>query len=422
MNVIKQIQALKSNINIRHGILYTFFAFINNGVGFLLLLILAKFLEPKGYGALNLFTSVISLLNIIISLSTTGYISVSFFKRPSEVIRQIIAVCIITTSVVLIILSIILLLCPAFIEEVSGLEVKYLWIGIFISYFQVFNTINLDIWRLEEKPTKYGVYSLSFSIISFVLSFIFVVNLHFGWEGRIYAWLLIGGIYSIISIVFLIGRGYLRLILPDKNIFKQTFIYSLPLLPHLASYWLKQGFDKFIINYYYNEQIVGYYSFAMNLAAIITMIGTAFNSTNSVFIFKTLSKNSDNNRSRLNRQNRIMTIVFIIVALLTIFGSGTFIYFIMPDYIESVIYIGPLCIGALFQCVYLIWVNYIFYYQKTKKLMLISMSSALLQFLLSIMFTRYAVMYTAIISMIGSAVTMLMVFFYSKKLLAISKV
>lgn len=348
MGIVKKILSLKSNVNVRHGILYTLFAFINNGISFLLLLILAQFLEPKGYGALNLFTSIISLLNIVISLSTTGYISVSFFKRPPEVIRKIIAVCIITTTGVLLCLSIGLIIFPNNLEEISGLQIKYLWISVFISYFQVFNTINLDIWRLEEKPIKYGLYSLSFSVFNLILSLVFVISLHLGWEGRMFAWIIIGGIYWLVSIVFLISRGYLKFIIPGKAIFKQTLVYSLPLLPHLASFWIKQGFDKFIINYYYDEQIVGYYSFAMNLAAIITMIGTAFNSTNSVYIFKTLSKNGADSLSSLNKQNKIMSSGFLILTIFSILITSIFIYFIMPDYRDSISFISPLCIGAFF--------------------------------------------------------------------------
>ena len=205
---------------------------------------------------------------------------------------------------------------PNYIEQIIGIPSKYLWLGLLICYFQVYNALNLDIWRLEEKPVQYGLYGVSFAICNFILTFWLIVGLHFNWAGRVYAWTLLSIIYFIISVLFLFKRRYLSISKPQLSLVKETFIYALPLIPHTVSFWLKQGLDRYIINYFHNQTSVGFYSFALNLAAVITIIGTAFNSTNSVYIYKKLSNGSAAVRDGLNRQATLMSVAFLIISIL----------------------------------------------------------------------------------------------------------
>lgn len=417
MNIRANISQITHSRNFRHGMLYTVFSFVNSGIGFILLLILARYLAPADYGSLNLFTTFVTLLNIVIALCTTSYITVSFFQKSKETLRQIILIAFGTTTGMLVLIAMVMLLFPAFVERSVGVPIEYLWLGIMICYFGVFNNVNLDIWRLEEKPVTYGIYGVSFAVCNFILSFWLIVGMKYGWQGRVYAWFLLGVLYFIISIVFLIKRQYLVLSRPSWDLVKDTFLYALPLLPHTASFWLKQGLDRYIINYFHNQTAVGYFSFAMNLAAIITIIGTAFNATNSVYIYKKLAEGYDKAQGVLSKQTKIMTAVFLAVSI----GVGLFafalIHFFIPRYEGSIQYILPLCLGAFFQCIYLLWVNYLFFYKKTRQLMHITLSTAILQILLSLWLTPYSPLYTAYISMSITLLTMTLVWLKSKKVL-----
>ena len=417
MNLKSNITQITHSQNFRHGILYTIFSFINSGIGFILLLILAQYLTPADYGSLNLFTTFVTLLNIVIALCTTSYITVSFFQKPKETLCQIILIAFSTATGMLVLIAIVMLFFPAFVEQSVGIPVEYLWLGVMICYFGIFNSVNLDIWRLEEKPVTYGIYGVSFAVCNFILSFWLIVGLKYGWQGRVYAWFLLGVLYFIISIVFLIKRRYLVLSRTSWNLIKETFIYAIPLLPHTASFWLKQGLDRYIINYFHGQADVGYFSFAMNLAAIITMIGTAFNATNSVYIYKKLAEGYHRVRNILSKQTKIMTLVFFIISITVgLFALGL-IHFFIPRYDGSIQYIMPLCIGSFAHCIYFLWGNYLFYYKKTKQLMHITLSTALLQVILSIWLTPYSPLYTAYISMSITILTMTLVWLKSKKVL-----
>lgn len=415
IDLLKGIRKLSHNSNIKAGALYTIFSFIYNGLNFVLMLILAKFLTPSDYGSLNLFNTLIQIIGIIICLCTTSYVNVAFFQKDRETLRKIIWICFIVTSIILGALSMVLLFAYDFMVKIVGIGIQYQWLALFICYFQVFTSMNLDIFRLEERPKIYGIYTITQGILNFILTFLFIVGMKYGWEGRVYAMFLTGCAFFVLSIYLMYKATYLRPSVFTKSLVVETLIFSLPIIPHLASFWLKQGMDRYIIKFFYGTSEVGIYSFAMNLAAIIAIIGNAFNSSNSVYIFKKLSDGYEKVKATLRKQAVLMSAVFLVISALVILFSWGLIYFFLPKYTESMKYIIPLGVGAFFQCIYLLYVNYIFYHKKTVTLMSITLTTGLIQLGLSLWLTRYSVLYTAYISMGISILTAFTVMMFAKK-------
>lgn len=417
MRIKKQIVGILHNENISKGILYTIFSFFNSGISFILILILAKFLSPSDYGSLNLFNTFVTLLGIIISLSTTSFVGVCFFRKSRESLRSVIIIALGVTTLMFFVASIILNSFPDFIERIIGIPIKYIWFGVMICYFQVFNTLNLDIWRLEERPISYGIYGVSFALFNFLLTIWLVVGLKQNWEGRVYAWTILASIYFIISVVFLVKRHYLIFKIPSKQLIQETLIFALPLIPHTLSFWIKSGMDRYIINFFYNQTTVGFFSFASNFAAIVLIIGNAFNATNSVYIYKNLANGYEFVNAVLKKQTRMMTLIFAILSVLVGILGFCIVSVFIPQYSNSLQFIIPLCLGSFFQCIYLLWVNYLFFYKKTVYLMYITFTTALIQVILSIWLTRHSPIYTAWVSMVISLFTTLLVYYYSNKIL-----
>ena len=187
------------------------------------------------------------------------------------------------------------------------------------------------------------------------------------------------------------------------------------MIPHSASAWIRQGLDRYVINYFYMATQVGIYSFAYNFANIIQIIGLAFNATNSVYIYKNLANIEADTSRRLLKQTKVMTLFFAIITLCVYVGTSIFIPIFVPKYTDAISYLFPLCVGAFFQCVYYLFVNYLFYYKKTKKLMYITFSMSLFHVLLSVLLTRYSMMYTAYVTMIVNMMIVLGVFLYSRR-------
>lgn len=412
-NILSKIQ---TNTVFRNGILFTFFSFLNSGINFLLLIVLANFISPDEYGELNLFNTFVTLLSMLISLNTTGIISIEFFKTTREQLRKLLNGVLLISTGTLCGFTFLLLLFSHFFKMAIGLSVEYQWLALLICYLQVFSAINLDIWRLEEKPIAYGVYSVSTVVLNFVLTLILIISFHQGWLGRLYAQVGVSIAFFFISLVFLMKRGYLKRVYPDKKSLVESLRFGLPLIPHSTSTWIRQGLDRYIINYFYQTSAVGLFSFAYNFANVIHIVGFAFNATNSVFIYKNLSQNPQDARQRLLKQTKAMLFFFMLLTVLVCVSVSIFIPVFVPKYTGSLPYLFPLCLAAMFQCIYYLFVNYIFYYKKTKGLMYITFSMSVVHLLLSLLLTRYAIMYTAYITMFVNFAIAMLVFLYSRKM------
>lgn len=411
------IQSLLHNSSLKRGTLFTIFSFANNGISFLLLIILANYITPNEYGQLNLFNILISLLSIFISLSTIGYIPVSFFKKTQKEFRQVINTVLFTSTSTLVLISFILLIFNQSVEKWVGISTQYQFIALLICYMQLYTSINLEIWRIEEKTIAYGFYSLSSVILNFGLSLLLIIIFHQGWLGRVYAQMLVVSIFFILSIIIMIKRGYLTIKIPEKKIIIDTLKFGIPLIPHNISFWFRQGLDRNIINYFFTATEVGIFSFAMNFANIISIVGNAFNATNSVFIYKQLSNNNEKVQITLRKQEHLMFLFFLGLSIVTFITVSLFIPIFLPKYKDAIYLLPPLCLSAFFQCIYLLYVNYLFFYKKTRLLMYITFSLSFIQGILSLCLTRYGMIWTAYISLFISICTTFFVYICSRKII-----
>ena len=223
-------------------------------------------------------------------------------------------------------------------------------------------------------------------------------------------------LFFVFSVCFLTKHKYITLIKPNKESLKEALSFGVPLIPHSAQPWLRQGMDRYFINGFHSTADVGLLSMAMNFANIIIMFGSAFNQTNSVYIFKNLSaEDQDNVKRKLKKQTLLLSVFFAVITIGVIIVASLLMPFVFPKYTESVKYIPFLCIGAFFKCIYLQFCNYLFYYKKTLGLMYITFSCSILHAVLSFCLTRYSIFYTTIISAVVDLMIASAVFLYSRK-------
>ncbi|MBQ4406389.1 MAG: oligosaccharide flippase family protein [Bacteroidales bacterium] len=413
---LKKLLALRHNKTVQNGALFSLFSFLNAGISFVLLIIIAGFISPEGYGKINLFSTTVQIFTYFICLNTSGIISVVFFRKDNTEFKRTINTVLVLTIGCFLILTLILLFINERLEKAIGLDFYFQWIALWICLFQTLSQINLNIFRIEEKVKQYGIYSVSSAVLNFVLTILLVVTFKYDWVGRIYAQVICCMLLFLFSVVFLIKNEYITLVKPNRSSFKEALGFGLPLIPHSATPWLRQGLDRYFINGFHNTAQVGLFSLSMNFANIILMVGDAFNQTNSVYIYKNLSaENQDEVKKRLKKQTLILCNLFAVITSILIVCSSIFIPLVFPKYEDAVKYIPFLCLSMFFKCIYLQFCNFLFYYKKTVGLMYITFSCSLLHAALSFWLTRYSIVYTTIISAAVDFLIMIGVFLYSRK-------
>ena len=288
-----------------------------------------------------------------------------------------------------------------------------------ISYLLVIYNLRLETLRIEERIVSYGKYSVSYALSSALLAILLIVGLGYNWLGRVYSYLLIFIAYSILCLCHLLKDNWLASPTNNHRLMSEMLKWGIPLIPHALSFWLRQGADRYIINAYYSAEEVGLYSLMLNISSVIAMVGQAFNATNSVYIYKTLSEkdNGEDKFQKLMKHSRMLALVFLGGTLVYGLAWYLFIPLAFQQYVSAVGYLIPLLISSFFQCIYLLFTNYLFYYSKTKELMYITLSCSVIQVLLSLLLTKYSLYFTAIASVLASVLTAFFVWFVAIRIL-----
>ena len=392
------------NSTIYRGALFSLFSFFSRGLNFILILVIAKFLPPDDYGTLSLFTTVLTLFGYIICLGSEGYMSVAYFKTNNDMFKRVLSIICLIPLIILLILSCILYIISCFTPSFLGLGIMDISWALLFSFFNIYVFLYLDYYRITDKINNYGLVSCSNAFLNFVITLGLIIFFKYGWYGRVYAMGITSALFALFAICFFYKKSLLTVNGLTSTEFKDIVKWGGPLIPHHASIWIKQGCDRYIIESYFSTYSVGIFSFALNLSSILTMIGVAFNSSNSVDIYKSLSQNElvaiDVMRSYLKRMLWLYLIILLLILLLVI----VFVPLILPEYVSSLNYCYLLLPCSYLQCVYFLYCNYLFYYGKNSLIMTITFSSAIIHLLLSLLLTQYSLMFTSLIYIISQLI------------------
>lgn len=414
----KIVEHIKGNKNLLNGSLFSLYSFFGQGVNFILLIVLAKFILPSEYGNLGLFSTVTEVLGLLLGVSTGGYISIVYFRESAEDFKKDFTAIFNVHIITFLFYNIVLLIGGSIISKALSLPLDTLYMAGFIVFFNKCFFLQQNLHRLKEEIKVYGIISCGNALFNFVSAIFFVVYLNLNWIGRIYSMLTCTALFAIISIIYF-HKQRLFFFRNIKNRYIPIIMWSLPLIPHLAANWIKQGLDRYIINFNYSSYEVGIFSFALNLTSVIVSIGIAFNNSNSVSLYKTLSADISNDE-KLNETNKSIKeylYIYIILSVLVIIGGALLTPCFFPQYSKSVPYFIILGFYGFLQCVYFLYCNFFFYYKRNRELMFITFGTSILHLLLSLILTRYSLYFTAFVYLLSMIVVDYLVIVRSKKMM-----
>ena len=417
MSFLKKIKDIRKNKSLLNGALFAIFSFINKGFVFFLLLFLAEFITPAEYGNLNLFITIVMLIGFFISFSTEGYLSVSYFRDGEYGVKQTFSCAFWTSIIVAFILISIILSSGSFLSTKLDISSKNLLFAVGISLFAVFFNMWLNIFRLERKVFVYGFLSCGNSLLFFLAALFFVIYCY-GWEGYVYARFMCYFAFGTAAIIFFIVRK--AFVIPNISHWKMMLCWGIPLIPHLATVFIRQGCDRFIINHYHTIEDVGFFSFALTLANAIMMVGIGFNQSNSVDIFSVLGDKNfsvEQKKSSLAKQNKNLIFVYCFASIFVFTICMLLVPWILPKYLPAMRFFPALSVYAFLHCIYLLYTNFLFYFKKTRNLMYITFFSSILHLTCSLFLTKYSLYYTSFIYVGSQLIIVLLVRRFALKML-----
>ena len=371
------------------SIIYTITDAINKAIPFLLLPFLTHYLSPADYGVVSNYNVYISVLLIFVGLNLNGAMAANFYHYSKEEIAEYISSIFIIIFCATVIVGLIVGVTAGYVSSLTTIAPLFLFIGVLVAASQGGTAINLDLWRLEEKPLAFGGYQIAQSAINICLTVVFLAYMRLGADGRIGAMIITSVLFFIVSMFVLFKRGYLKLSI-NKKYMRDALAFGLPMIPHTLGIWIRTGIDRIYITKFYGVAEAGLYSTGFQFGLLLSFLVMAFHNAYVPYVYKLLASNQPEQKGKLVKFTYIYMLAVLVLALVFSFISYFIVYhFLSVRYLESAKYIGWAMFTQAFQGMYLIVGIYIFYSKKTAKLAIVTSSLSILQLILSYLLVKY---------------------------------
>lgn len=377
---------------------------IVSGISYLTIPIYTRILSPSQFGEVSVFLTWYTLIGILAMFSlSSGVFNVGMVDYPTERDKYSFSM-LILSNIISVVVFIVFLISYSLVEHFFTIEFHY----ILLMFGLYFTLPAYNFWtcrqRYELKYKASFIWSIVFAIISpiFAITCICLFPNHVVFA-RIFGSEIPVLIVCIGFYLFIASRSNFKL---ETKYWKDVLKFNIPLIPHYLSLHLLSSSDRLMISYYEGNNATAYYTIAYSIATLLIVVWSAINASLVPFTFEHCKQN---NYAPISKVSNILLIFFATLCFLIILiGPDVIAIVAEKQYLEAIYAIPPIVSGVFFQVCYFIFSNLIFFYKKTHYIMYASVSAAMINVILNIIFIpRFgyiAAGYTTLISYIFQAI------------------
>jgi O-antigen/teichoic acid export membrane protein len=254
-------------------------------------------------------------------------------------------------------------------------------------------------------------------IISVSCALFFVVFLKSGVIGILWAQF-ISAVCGLIFIIWLI-RDWIKLALirfPAQDI-RDSMRYTFPMIPHILSIYVYMYSDRLILQRYVPLADIGIYSIADTFAYILAVI---VSSTTTAYGPRFLKLAEENKLKSQNETKEFINIwwagIMIVFMGYLLFSDTLVRVMTRPSFYPAIPLIPILASAYIFRGLYCFATNGIFFSEKTRVVPIITITAALVNIALNLIFIpKYGIFAAAWSTVISYFVTFVLAYCFSKK-------
>lgn len=368
------------SLTVKAGIWFTFCGFAQRGLSFITTPIFTRIMTTQQYGVVSVYNSWEQVLLILCSFNLFygGFNNgMRDYKNKRNEYLSIIQGLITNITVVW---FVIYLIGRRFWNQILEMD-TYLVIILFI---QIIAQSALLLWSGKERfEFKYK------SLVTITFA-----NTFFGTILPIFTILLLGKenaaetkIVTHASVVIIFGGGlYIYNLFKGTKFFngfiwKNAFLFNLPLLPHYLSTMILNQADRIMISKMVGNGEAGIYSVAYSAAMILNIFVTSINHTFAPWIYGELDNNRFEDIKKVS--NTLFAGIALVLMLLIAFAPECIAILAGRKYVEAVKIIPSVAVSLYFIFMYQIFANVEFYFKKNKFIAYASVSGAVLNIVLN---------------------------------------
>lgn len=349
----------------------------------LLLPVLTHVLSPAAYGLVAMFTVVLAGLGALTGLSVHGAVGIRYFDREEIDFPAYVGACLSILLITTLVTFALVFVLAGPLEDLTALPRSWLLGAVIVSGLQFVVLMRLSIFQSAKQPGRFAAVRLSQAAIDAAATLVFVLVLALSWQGRLAGMSLAIGLLGLVSLFTLLKGGSVSLHIRREDV-GHALRFGVPLVPHVVGGMMIAMIDRFMITNILDISSTGIYMVAVQIGLGVYLLADGGSRAIQPWIIEGI-KSGDYDKKRLMvRMSLLCFAGLVTVAALVGLTAPWYLPFLVDEaFQKSAPLIFWIAMGQAFGGMYLVSANVIFYKQKTGYLAMITISSGLLNALLS---------------------------------------
>lgn len=308
-------------------------------IGFITVPITSHLIDPDQFGLANMFNLANTILTLIvlIGLDQAYMREYNEYKDKKKLLFNAMLIPIIST----IIISIILILFSDFWANIlfsdSTFTIPIILLGLCSPFFIIEKFLLLTI-RMDEKALKYSLWNIFSKTLNLICLIILLLLFRRNFESVVYATIISQFLISVMLVI--VCRKDIRISKNsiDKELIRGLLKFALPLLPATLIGYGLNSMDTIFLRVMANYTEIGYYSVALRIVTLLTLVQTSFSSFWAPTAFKWKTENKEHKVFELVSKGISLLMSLILIGILIV---KDLIPILLSEKYSHVIYILP---------------------------------------------------------------------------------
>lgn len=352
----------QDNKIIKAGIGYTIANYLLKGLSFFTIPIFSRLMTTSDYGIFNTYSAWDGIFFIIIGLALHSSFKNAKYKYKTQ-FNSYVSSCILLSIVSLILwLFFGNVLYPLYGNTIgfSRIIINILFLNSFgnalIQYYNVY-------LGLDYKYKNYFAIACFNAIFSVLLSVLLMLTVFktSRYLARILGTAIPVIIISIYVIIYFKKKEKLTF---NRQYWKYSLNYSLPIVPHGLSQVILSQFDRIMISSMVGASEAGIYSFGYNIYSLINVTASSLDNVWGPWFYEKMNEGKE---EEIKNQGSKYAFGMMLFSVLVMMLSPEVIKILgTEEYHDAVYVVIPIVLGGFFSFLYTLPVQIEYYYEKTK--------------------------------------------------------
>lgn len=378
-NLIQKYKELP--VQIKASFWFFLCAFLQKAISSITTPIFTRLLTTTEYGQFNVFISWLNVISIIVSLNLWSGVYMQGMVKYENEREQYSSALQGLVFVLTLIWTFVYIVANDFWNSMFSLST----IQMLCLMLQIWLSSAYNFWageqRVDFKYQRLVIITILVAFATPTLGILAVIVSRNKVTARIVSMTIAQMIFFIGCFISQIKRGR---VFYSYKYWKYALSFNLPLIPHYLSMSVLSSADRIMISKMCGESYAGIYSLAYSISLIMTMFTNALVQTIEPWIYKKIKFN------KTTDIGKAATVSFLLIALVNILfillAPDIVIIFAPEEYYDAIWIIPPVAMSIYFMFSYSFFATFEFYYEKTLYITVASVTGAMLNILLNLIF------------------------------------